>query len=98
MLHFAGGLNEYEQSLFNTYLRNLGDIAEDTLYGANVIQFNKITTDPIFMKHQTISIPLINSGVSLVTFFGHSTTGSFDYNIGDPGRFYELWKVQCDFW
>ena len=85
MLHFAGGLNEYEQSLFNTYLRNLGDIAEDTLYGANVIQFNKITTDPIFMKHQTIS--LINSGVSLVTFFGHSTTGSFDYNIGDPEDF-----------
>ena len=97
MLHFAGGLNEYEQSLFNTYLRNLGDIAEDTLYGANVIQFNKITTDPIFYETSDYIDSLINSGVSLVTFFGHSTTGSFDYNIGDPEDFTNYGKYNVIF-
>lgn len=87
VLHFAGGLNEYEQNLFNAYLTSYGNIIGDTLFGAKVTQFNKITTDPIFYETSDYIDSIINSGVSLITFFGHSTTGSFDYNIGDPDEF-----------
>lgn len=97
VVHFAGGLNEYEQSLFNTYLENLGDIMADTLYGAKVTQFNKVTTDPIFYESSTYIDSIINNGVSLITFFGHSTTGSFDYNIGDPEDFVNYGKYNVIF-
>lgn len=84
ILHFAGGLNEYEQALFNNYMINYRNIISDTLYGANVTQFNKVSTDPIFYSTDSYIDSLINNGVSLMTFFGHSSANSFDFNIGDP--------------
>jgi len=87
VLHFAGGLNAFEQSLFNSFLFQYQDIIEDSLYGGNVYQFNKISGDPIFYSESEYVDSLINSGVSLITFFGHSSSGSFDYNIGDPATF-----------
>ncbi len=87
VLHFAGGLNEFEQSLFNSFLMQYKAIIEDTLYGGNVIPFNKLNADPIFYSESEYIDSLINNGVSLVTFFGHSSTGSFDFNIGEPEEF-----------
>ena len=87
VLHFAGGLNAYEQSLFNNFLFNYGTFIKDTLFGAKVTQFNKLSTDPIFYSESEYIDSLVNNGVSLITFFGHSSTGSFDYNIGEPEEF-----------
>lgn len=86
-LHFAGGLSAYEQSLFNNFLTQYATKIEDTLYGGHVIPFNKLTTDPIFYSESEYIDSLIEAGVSLITFFGHSSTGSFDYNIGEPEEF-----------
>ena len=87
VLHFAGGASEFEQTLFNSFLNQYKNIIEDTLYGGNVIPFNKLNADPIFYSESAYVDSLINNGVSLITFFGHSSTGSFDYNIGSPNEF-----------
>ncbi|MFI5170781.1 MAG: C25 family cysteine peptidase [Chitinophagales bacterium] len=87
VLHFAGGLTPYEQSLFNSFLTQYAYTIEDTLYGGNVTPFNKLSTDPIFYSESEYIDSLVNNGVSLITFFGHSSTGSFDYNIGEPEEF-----------
>lgn len=87
ILHFAGGLNAFEQTLFDGFLTNYKNIIEDSLYGGNVYPFNKLTGDPIFYSESEYVDSLINNGVSLITFFGHSSSGSFDYNIGDPATF-----------
>lgn len=86
-LHFAGGLNTFEQSLFNNFLSQYASKLEDTLYGGYVTQFSKFTTDPIYYSESEYIDSLIAAGISLITFFGHSSTGSFDYNIGDPEEF-----------
>ena len=87
ILHFAGGLDEFEQTLFNNFLQQYQYRISDTLYGANVYQFNKLSTDPIYYSESDYIDSLINNGVSLITFFGHSSTGSFDFNIGEPDDF-----------
>ncbi|MBC8045207.1 MAG: hypothetical protein H7Y00_00270 [Fimbriimonadaceae bacterium] len=102
ILHFAGGLEEYEQDLFDDYLTVFGDIIEDTLYGANILQFNKTSTDPILYSTSDYLDSLVNAGVSLMTFFGHSATASLDYNIGDPeefeneGRYHVVFSNGCN--
>ena len=102
VLHFAGGLTAYEQSLFNSFLSQYAYTIEDTLYGGNVTTFNKLSTDPIFYSESEYIDSLINNGVSLITFFGHSSTGSFDYNIGSPedfnneGKYFTLFGNGCN--
>ncbi|MBK8488130.1 MAG: hypothetical protein IPL48_10105 [Bacteroidetes bacterium] len=97
ILHFAGGLSVYEQTLFNNYLIAYKNIIQDTLYGANVFQFNKVSTDPIYYSTDTYIDSLINSGVSLLTFFGHSSANSFDFNIGDPNNLENAGKYNIVF-
>lgn len=87
VLHFAGGIDEFEQTLFNNFLMQYKYKISDTLYGANVYSFNKLSTDPIFYVESAYIDSLVDNGVSLITFFGHSSTGSFDYNIGEPDDF-----------
>ncbi len=87
VLHFAGGNTAYEQDLFDSYLNQYANIISDTFYGANVYEFNKLSTDPIFYSESEYIDSLINNGVSLITFFGHSSSNSFDYNIGNPAEF-----------
>lgn len=97
VLHFAGGLNAYEQSLFNNYMLSYKSLIQDTLYGANVYQFNKVSTDPIYYSMDSYIDSLINNGVSLITFFGHSSANSFDFNIGDPADFANAGKYHLVF-
>lgn len=92
VLHFAGGTTEYEQTLFHSFLTQYKNTIEDTLYGGNVTPFNKLTADPIFTPISEYYDSILTKGVSLVTFFGHSSTGSFDYNIGEPEEFHNEGK------
>jgi len=92
VLHFAGGTTEYEQTLFHSFLTQYKNTIEDTLYGGNVTPFNKLTADPIFTPISEYYDSILTKGVSLITFFGHSSTGSFDYNIGEPEEFHNEGK------
>ncbi|MFT7589287.1 MAG: hypothetical protein ACI959_001504, partial [Limisphaerales bacterium] len=84
VLHFGGGISEFEQNTFRGYLEDYEDIIEDTVYGAFVHEFYKTSTDPITTSPSDKIDSLIEAGVSLMTFFGHSSINTFDYNIGNP--------------
>lgn len=87
ILHFGGGISALEQSSFRGYLEEYGDMIEDTLYGGKVTSFYKTSTDPITSPPKEKIDSLLQAGVSLMTFFGHSSINTFDYNIGDPMEF-----------
>jgi hypothetical protein len=87
ILHFVGGATSYEQSIFNAYMdQNKATIA-DTLFGGNVYTFKKTSTAPIAINTNDSIKQLIESGVSLITFFGHGTNTGFEQNIDDPYSF-----------
>ncbi len=84
ILHFSGGSDEREQIRFSGYLANYKRIAEDTLMGANVTTFYKSSTDPIQINLSDEIKKYVNSGVSMLTFFGHAAGIGFDISIDDP--------------
>lgn len=88
VIHFGGGSNSSEQNLFSNYLLNFENIIEDTLFGGNVTTFLKQSSSPIQITQSDSVKNLINTGTSLITFFGHgSTVAGFDQNIDDPINF-----------
>ena len=87
ILHLGGGRNNLEQNLIRTHLNTLKDIAERPRYGANVESFFKTSTSPIQAAQSAYLDSLINNGVSLITFFGHSSANSFDFNLDYPSNY-----------
>jgi hypothetical protein len=87
ILHFGGGNDGAEQSLIVNYLSNYQRIIEDTLFGGKVHTFLKNTPAPIQMTLADKIKSLVNSGVSLMTFFGHASGNGFDVNIDAPENY-----------
>ncbi len=87
VLHFGGGGNQFEQSLFRGYLQNYENIVEDVCFGGDVFSFYKSSTDPIQISVSDSIQLLIEEGVSLMTFFGHASSTGFDVNIDSPASY-----------
>lgn len=79
ILHLSGGINPSEPEEFRGYLKEFETIAEDFYLGGQVKSVAK----------QSINIEVINvadevnKGLNLITFFGHSSPVSTDFDIGD---------------
>mgnify|MGYP000383250479 CR=1 FL=1 len=84
VLHFGGGGNAQEQNLFKAYLSNYESIIESNDFGGDVFSFYKTTTAPINPVNLTVLFDKLQSGVSLMTFFGHATPGGFDLSVEAP--------------
>ena len=87
VLHFGGGSSEYEQSNFKDYLAVYEVLVEDSLFGGNVHTFLKNSSDPIQMNLSDSVENLINTGVSIMTFFGHAYGNNFDQSIDEPENY-----------
>ncbi|WP_299754416.1 C25 family cysteine peptidase [uncultured Pontibacter sp.] len=82
ILQLGGGLKVDEINLINGYLNNYATIAEGPLLGASVIQKTRKNLSEVV---ETLDVSKeINEGVSLITFFGHSSSGTVDLDIGVP--------------
>lgn len=83
-MHFSGGANATEQTLFKNYIQGYKTIVEDTCYGAKVHSFSKNSDLPIEIALSDSIADRIAEGVTMMTFFGHATGNSFDYSIDNP--------------
>ncbi len=86
-IHFVGGNTFGDQHAFESYMNGFKSIYEDTLMGGNVFTFRKISSAPVSVTTNDSVRQLINSGVSLITFFGHGSQTGFDENIDDPQNY-----------
>jgi hypothetical protein len=92
VLHFAGGTNISEQTLFQSNLKVYEDIIVDTLFGGKVYNFKKISSAPIQITVSDSVKDLINKGTSIITFFGHASISGFDQAIDDPNVYNNIGK------
>ena len=86
IIHLSGGDANIQQILF-TYLSNMANVISNNSFGADVITFRKFSSDPIQTSTSTEILNLINSGTSIITFFGHSAVGTFDFSLEDPSQY-----------
>lgn len=87
ILHLGGGSNSNEQNIIKLHLNSMKTVAEGLHYGGNVESFFKTSASPIQAAQSSFLDSLINSGVSMITFFGHSSASSFDFNLDYPSNY-----------
>jgi hypothetical protein len=78
LLHLSGGINPGEPELFKSYVEVFGDVAGSYYLGGKVSYIAKDNTAIEFINISD----KVNSGVNLITLFGHSSPTSSDFNIG----------------
>lgn len=86
LLHLGGGGNN-EQTSIKNHLIGMENIIENSQFGGEVEGFYKTSSDPIQIGESDGIFNRINDGVSVLTFFGHSAVGTFDFNIDNPDRY-----------
>lgn len=89
VVHLAGGESETDQFVFQYILNTYASLIEDSVYfGGDATMFSKNSSDPISMATSAAMDSLISAGVSLITFFGHSSYQSLDFNLNDPYNYH----------
>ncbi|MEO1258403.1 MAG: C25 family cysteine peptidase [Bacteroidota bacterium] len=97
IIHLGGGSSASEQSLIKSNLQNLETRIENNGFGGNVSSFFKTSTDPIQISQSQQIFDRINDGTSIITFFGHSAVGTFDFNIDNPDNYNNFKKYPVIF-
>lgn len=86
IMHFAGGSDITQQTIFQGYLNGYKNIIEDSLFGGAVHNVFKTSSNPLDPTILAGITDRIEQGVSLMTYFGHATAtnSGFEINLDDP--------------
>ncbi len=74
-------------TILNTAMNNFGTILKDTFYGANINQFSKLTTVPVEQNNAARLYGLFEEGIGLLTYFGHSSATTLEFNLDNPSGY-----------
>jgi hypothetical protein len=78
LLHLSGGASAFDLHQFRQFVDGYKTIAEGPYLGGHVTTQSKSNVD---IEKINVS-PIVNQGVNLVTFFGHSSSSTIDIDIG----------------
>jgi hypothetical protein len=83
VVQLVGGDDAFFSSVLSNFMNGYTKIISDTLIGAKVKTYVKVNNvnyadDVVNMTNR------INDGVGLITYFGHSSTSSIDFNLSSP--------------
>jgi hypothetical protein len=84
VVHAIGGSDPYLQAVIFGYMNAAGDILKDTLFGGNIRSYSK---NSAFSVQQLTSVELQNlfaEGINILTYFGHSSSNTLEFNLDDP--------------
>ena len=85
--HVIGGGDPYLQNIINGYMGAAAKFVEDTSYGAKVYTFEKITSAGVDLVNSGLLGNLFTEGLGVLTYFGHSSSNSMEFNLDDPSIF-----------
>ena len=92
VVHLIGGKDNTESDLFKLYMNSYKGIIEDTLYGAKVETFSKISTAAVQLISNRRIEELLNEGVNIVSYFGHSSASTLEFNLNSPESYNNFGK------
>lgn len=102
LLHLSGGIEEGEPALFRKFMEDYAKIAQTYYLGGRVSSIAKRSVDIELVNIANE----VNKGLGLVTFFGHSSPSTLDFDIGfvtdpimgynNPGRYPMLLMNGCN--
>lgn len=87
ILHVVGGATADEDREFTAYMGGYESVIEDSLYGANVETFRKTSSASVEQANGERIQQLINEGVGMIGYFGHSSANTLAFNLTSPDVF-----------
>ncbi len=87
VVHVIGGREVGENDLFTFYMNQYRDVIQDTFYGAKVETFSKSSTAAVQLIAGQRLGELFKEGISLLSYFGHSSATLMEFNLGDPASY-----------
>ncbi len=86
-IHVIGGASSSENDQFRGYMDGYKNIIQDSSMGANVFSFEKVSSSAVEQANGERIQQLINEGVSLIGYFGHSSANTLAFNLTSPELF-----------
>lgn len=87
ILHIAGTSDINEQNQIVSYMNSQSNKVKAPNFGADVTLLKKSSTQEVETINSAKIDELINSGVSYVQFFGHSSSTNIDYGLDFPENY-----------
>lgn len=87
VVHVIGSSDEQLGGILSDYMNRYKSIISDTLFGARVSTFNKSSTNPVETVGITQIPTLFQEGISLLLYFGHSSSTALAFNLEDPKNY-----------
>ncbi|HSK13032.1 MAG TPA: C25 family cysteine peptidase [Phnomibacter sp.] len=87
VVHVVGANDAGTEQQIRPYMNEYTNIIRDTLFGASVTTFNKFNTTTVGTIENVLLSQLFEKGISLLTYFGHSSATALDYNLDDPNAY-----------
>ena len=84
VLHLNGISEPDLKEDINGYYSKYTGIIADTLFGAKVTTFSKSSTDAVQQISGTALQSLFREGLSLISYFGHSSATTLEFNLESP--------------
>jgi len=92
IVHVTGGKDSSENELFKYYMDGYKNIIEDTFYGAKVETFLKASAASVQLDANQRIENLFQEGISLISYFGHSSSNTLAFNLNNPEGYNNLGK------
>ena len=86
IIHLAGG-DENILSLIESSLDNMGNILVQNRFGAEVTTFSKQSSANVTSSLPSQILEAVDQGASILSFFGHSSAGTFDFSIEEASQY-----------
>jgi hypothetical protein len=84
IIHVVGASDEQTGSLLDASLEGHARIIEDTFYGGHVNRFSKSSANAVEQVVNDRLTALLNSGIGIMTYFGHSSSSTLEFNLDNP--------------
>ncbi|MBC7950113.1 MAG: hypothetical protein H7Y42_19675 [Chitinophagaceae bacterium] len=84
VVHVTGASDDITSNILNTALADHARIIEDTLFGGDVHLFTKSSADAVQQLNSARLANLINNGIGILTYFGHSSASTLEFNLDNP--------------
>jgi hypothetical protein len=87
IVHIIGASDPALDTILKQYMGNYRQIIADTLFGAKVTTFSKNSSNLVEQLNNTHMQQLFEEGISLITYFGHSSTSTLEFNLDNPENY-----------
>ncbi|MBK9937279.1 MAG: hypothetical protein IPP02_02600 [Chitinophagaceae bacterium] len=87
VVHVIGASEESLGAILTNDMNRYTQIISDTLYGANVNTFSKVSAAPVEQASSTRLQNLFQEGIGLMTYFGHSSATTLEFNLDNPDQY-----------